>query len=119
MTVKRLDIDGLMAGVISIHEHGDSGFVQEPINKQKPHPSVYFKGLFLTQVDTHYSENNQIADALEVSQHHFSHFLEQQMDVTNSLAQKLVTATGMPKDFWLRAQHHYDSSNDVDKDNVK
>lgn len=119
MTIKRLDIDGLVTGDISIYEYGNSGFVKEPINKHKPHPSLYFKGLFLTYEDTHHVKSKHVVEALDVSQQHFSNFLEEQLDVTNALAQKLSTVTGMPKDFWLRTQYHYDSSNNLDKDNVK
>lgn len=111
---KRLDIDALLDSDMSIDDHGSSGFVKSPINKQMLHPSRYFKEFFLDRFPSY----EQAIDCLDVPENYFSDFLKEKASVTMSFAQKLATATNMPYEFWLRAQYQYDNSNLADEGNT-
>lgn len=115
MVNKQIDIDALVAGEVSIDNYNNSGFVQIPLNKQMPHPSRYFKALFLVPVDVCAPEKKRVARNLGITEYFFTAFLEEQVNVTTSFAQKLANATGMSHDFWLRAQYHYDNTSGFPK----
>ena len=109
MVNTRLDIDALVAGELSIGDYNNSGFVQSPPNKQMPHPTRYFKELFLPPVNICNPENGRFIENSSIVENLFSDFLEGKIKVTIPLAKKLESATNMPYDFWLRAQYRHDN----------
>ena len=111
MANERVDIDSLIVGDMSIDAHDGSGFIKSSPNKAMPHPSLYFKELFLAPAIASTSTNAKVVETKNL----FSDFLAEKANVTPSLAQKLANATGMPYDFWLRAQYHYDGSKKFDE----
>lgn len=112
MTNKRVDIDALIKGDTSIDEHDSSGFIKSPLNKEMPHPSLYFKELFLISAA---SAPKKITEGMDIAENFFFDFLKQKVDVNIHFAQKLTNFTGMPCDFWLRAQYRYDNVAKVNK----
>ncbi|MBE1302417.1 MAG: hypothetical protein GJ680_21205 [Alteromonadaceae bacterium] len=119
MTRERLDVDAIILGNKSIDDYSEGGFIDVPTSKQSPHPSQYFRELFLTRANAKGIENKKVAECLDISEKHFYMFLKGKVSVTMSFAQKLAVATGLNYEFWLRTQYHYDKANNIYKNNAK
>ena len=118
MANERVDIDALIEGDMSIDAHDGSGFIKSSPDKAMPHPSLYFKELFLAPAIASTSTNGKVVENLDVAKNLFADFLAEKANVTPSLAQKLANATGMPYDFWLRTQYRYDNSKKLDNNSM-
>ncbi|MFU2510095.1 helix-turn-helix transcriptional regulator [Pseudoalteromonas sp. ASV78] len=54
--------------------------------------------------------NDELSKKLGLSIEQFSDFLKGKIGVIVSLAERLEVASGMPREFWLRAQSKFDNS---------
>lgn len=106
---QRLEIDALVEDLISIDQDTDaSGFVNVPNNKQSLHPATFFKDLYLTEALANGLDEKEVIDSLDIPEKQFYGFMQKEVPVTEVLANKLRTVTGMPDAFWLRAQAKFD-----------
>lgn len=107
MKNKRLDIDALVEGVISLDDLTQEGFVSVSHHKGSLHPSVFFAHLFLLKSN---ANREDIINRLDITENFFNEFLQGKVSVDLDLAKKLADTTGMPHDFWLRTQRKFDDT---------
>lgn len=107
---KKIDINALVEGLISISEYPNSDFVYVSSKKQALHPGRYFRELFLPELRKKGLSDDDTVVELGISAQNFQDFLNDKATVTLSLAKKLKDVTGMPVGFWLRAQSKFDDS---------
>lgn len=89
-------------------EGGD--IVDIPDDKEMLHPAGYFEGLFLHKLKEQGLSNNDLSKMLDLPAEQYSDFLKGKVSVKVTLAKRLEALTGMPCDFWLRAQNKFDNS---------
>ncbi|MBD78248.1 MAG: hypothetical protein CL840_04840 [Crocinitomicaceae bacterium] len=119
MKNQRLDIDALVEGRASIDDYNSEGFVSVPDRKEGLHPARYFEELFLPKAKAKGLDNKAVIEHLDISEKHFYNFLKEKVNVTMAFAKKLAVATGMPYDFWLRAQYKFDDTHNDYPNNAK
>lgn len=103
----RLDIDALVEGKEYIKELSSAGFVNVPSEKKALHPASCFKQLFLPRLKTSGLSSADIIAQLGMSEEQYCDFLNEKVVITNNFAKKLAALTGMPAEFWLRAQRKF------------
>lgn len=107
---KRLDIDALVEGAISLDDHIQEGFVSASHHKDSLHPSVFFAQLFLLKMHANGVSSEDIINRLGITETFFNEFLQGKESVDLDFAKKLADTTGMPHDFWLRIQRKFDDT---------
>lgn len=98
----------------SITEIEVSDIVDIPDGKEMLHPARFFEDLFLHKLKAQELSNGGLSKLLGISVEQFDDFLKEKISVTVTLAKRLETLTGMPCDFWLRAQSKFDNSRKYD-----
>lgn len=98
----------------SITEIKVSDIVDIPDGKEMLHPARFFEDLFLHKLKAQELSNDALSKLLGISVEQFDDFLKEKISVTVTLAKRLETLTGMPCDFWLRAQSKFDNSRKYD-----
>lgn len=94
----------------SIAEIEDGDIVDIPDDKKMLLPARYFEDLFLHKLKAQGLNNKDLSKQLGLSDEQFSDFLKGDEGVTITLAKRLEEVTGMPSEFWLRAQSKFDIS---------
>ncbi|WP_348708298.1 3'-5' exonuclease [uncultured Pseudoalteromonas sp.] len=94
----------------SIAEIEDGYIVDIPDNKETLHPARYFEALYLHKTRTQGLSDKKLIMSLGFSYEQFECFLTEEVDVTVTFAKQLEAVTGMPCEFWLRAQSKFDNS---------
>lgn len=94
----------------SIAEIEGGYIVDIPDGKEMLHPARYFEDLFLHKLKAQGLNNKDLSTQLGLSDEQFNDFLIEKISVTLTLAKRLEALTGMPCDFWLRAQCKFDNS---------
>lgn len=94
----------------SISEIEDGYFIDLPDNKEVLHPAKYFEDLFLHKLTAQGLSNNDLSKMLDLSVEQYSYFLKGKVSVKVTLAKRLEVVTGMPYEFWVRAQNKFDNS---------
>ena len=105
---KKLDVDALVKGRLSIDILTLAGFVDIPDKKQALHPSRYFKALFLPKLKAKGLSDMDIFTHLGIPELLYLDFLGEKVSITSGFANKLEALTGMRAEFWLRAQGKFD-----------
>ncbi|MGJ8482410.1 helix-turn-helix transcriptional regulator [Pseudoalteromonas sp. SYSU M81236] len=93
-----------------IAEIKDDYIINIPDGKEVPHPARYFEGLFLHKLKAQGLGNNDLSKMLDLPVEQYDDFLKGKKGVTVSLAERLEATSGMPREFWLRAQRKFDNS---------
>ncbi len=94
----------------SIAEIEGGCIVDIPDNKEMLHPARYLEDLYLHKTRAQGLSNNDLCKMLGLSVEQFDDFLIEKISVTLTLAKRLEAVTGMPSEFWLRAQSKFDFS---------
>ncbi|WP_377111926.1 transcriptional regulator [Pseudoalteromonas sp. M58] len=90
----------------------EGGYIVDiPNDKAMLHPARYFEALYLHKFRTQGLGNDELSKKLGLSGEQCDDFLKEKAIVTVTLAKRLEAVTGMPYDFWLRAQSNFDNSN--------
>ena len=110
---KRLDVDASVIALENIDVQMNHGFVNVPEKKEALHPARYFEGLYLHKAKANGLRIQEIINNLDISDEHFYDFLSEKVSVDIGFAKRLESVTGMPFDFWLRAQYKFDNLNKV------
>ena len=84
--------------------------VDIPNEKEMLHPARFFEALYLHKFRAQGLGNDELSKKLGLSIKQFSDFLKGNEGVTITFAKRLEALTGMPCDFWLRAQSKFDNS---------
>ena len=103
----RLDIDALVERKEHIKELSSGGFINVSSDKKALHPAHYFKELFLPRLKASGLSSADIIAQLGMSEEQYCDFLNEKIVITNNFAKKLAALTGMPAEFWLRAQRKF------------
>ena len=88
----------------------DGDIVDIPDDKEMLHPARYFDDLFFHKLKAQGLNNKSLNKMLDLSVEQFDDFVKEKISVTVTLAKRLEALTGMPCDFWLRAQNKFDNS---------
>ncbi|MCB4438068.1 hypothetical protein LHL20_17695 [Alteromonas sp. McT4-15] len=94
----------------SIAEIEGGYIVDMPDTKETLHPARYFEDLFLQKLKAQGLDNKVLSKQLDLSDEQFNDFLKEKISVTVTFSKRLEVLTGMPCDFWLRAQSKFDNS---------
>ncbi|WP_462173292.1 helix-turn-helix transcriptional regulator [Pseudoalteromonas xiamenensis] len=104
---KKLDVDALVKGRLSIDILILTGFVDIPDKKQALHPARYFEALFLPKLKAKGVSDIDISTRLGIPEQLYLDFLGEKVSITSGFANKLEALTGMRAEFWLRAQRKF------------
>ncbi len=104
---KKLDVDALVKGRLSIDILILTGFVDIADKKQALHPARYFEALFLPKLKAKGVSDMDISTRLGIPEQLYLDFLGEKVSITSGFANKLEALTGMRAEFWLRAQRKF------------
>lgn len=88
----------------------DDDIVNVPGGKEMLHPARYFEALYLHKFRAQGLGNTDLGKMLDLPIEQYDDFLKGKIGVTVSLAERLEVVSGMPREFWLRAQRKFDNS---------
>lgn len=107
---QKLNVDALIDGSNSIDDDQSGYFVCVQNDKVALHPARYFEQFFLLKSIVNGANEKDIIKRLSLTERQFTDFLGEELHITNDLAKKLESVSGISCDFWLRAQSKFDNT---------